>query len=185
MVSSLVVMGYLTSVEQGWKLLIGLGAGTGLVFILRWYWWRINAWSEISAMVASFVTSLALTRFGSRPERHRRRGTTPGPCSSPSSSPRSSGWPSPSYRPGIRRDPGRVLPARPSRRARVAPGRQRLGYGRRPDPRRGAVLGELGRRAGGGLLRGLRASGAYSDRNSRTGAGLRRRRDSGFLVDTA
>jgi SSS family solute:Na+ symporter len=64
MVASLVVMGFLTSVEQGWKLLIGLGAGTGLVFILRWYWWRVNAWSEISAMVASFVTSLVLTRFG-------------------------------------------------------------------------------------------------------------------------
>ena len=60
MVASLGVMAYLRSVEQGWKLLIGLGAGTGLVFILRWYWWRINAWSEISAMAASFVTSLAL-----------------------------------------------------------------------------------------------------------------------------
>ena len=46
--------------EQGWKLLIGLGAGTGLVFILRWYWWRVNAWSEISAMAASFVTSVIL-----------------------------------------------------------------------------------------------------------------------------
>ncbi|HEX6575324.1 MAG TPA: hypothetical protein VF042_10175, partial [Gemmatimonadaceae bacterium] len=34
------------------------GAGTGLVLILRWYWWRINAWSEISAMVASFVVSI-------------------------------------------------------------------------------------------------------------------------------
>jgi Na+/proline symporter len=64
MVASLVVMGFLSSVEQGWKLLIGLGAGTGLVFILRWYWWRVNAWSEISAMVASFVTSMVLTRFG-------------------------------------------------------------------------------------------------------------------------
>src|SRR5215216_2419548 len=64
MVSSLIVMGMLSSVEQGWKILIGLGAGTGLVFILRWYWWRVNAWSEISAMVASFVTSVALTRFG-------------------------------------------------------------------------------------------------------------------------
>ena len=53
-------MAYLKSVEQGWKLLIGLGAGTGLVFILRWYWWRVNAWSEISAMAASFVTSIAL-----------------------------------------------------------------------------------------------------------------------------
>jgi SSS family solute:Na+ symporter len=60
MVCSLIVMSFLTSVEQGWKLLIGLGAGTGLVFILRWYWWRVNAWSEISAMTASFVTSVLL-----------------------------------------------------------------------------------------------------------------------------
>jgi SSS family solute:Na+ symporter len=64
MVCSLIVMSYLTSVEQGWKILIGLGAGTGLVFILRWYWWRLNAWSEISAMTASFITSLLLTRYG-------------------------------------------------------------------------------------------------------------------------
>jgi Na+/proline symporter len=60
MLLSLVVMAYLESVEQGWKLLLGLGAGTGAVFILRWYWWRINAWSEISAMVTSFVTSVIL-----------------------------------------------------------------------------------------------------------------------------
>jgi hypothetical protein len=40
--------------------LIALGAGTGSVFILRWFWWRINAWSEVSAMAASFVTSLTL-----------------------------------------------------------------------------------------------------------------------------
>jgi solute:Na+ symporter, SSS family len=64
MVCSLVVMSFLSSVEQGWKLLIGLGAGTGLVFILRWYWWRVNAWSEISAMVASFVTSIVLASYG-------------------------------------------------------------------------------------------------------------------------
>jgi solute:Na+ symporter, SSS family len=64
MLASLVVMAYLKSVEQGWKLLIGLGAGTGLVFILRWYWWRINAWSEISAMAASFVASIALHLIG-------------------------------------------------------------------------------------------------------------------------
>ncbi|HUL70825.1 MAG TPA: sodium:solute symporter family protein [Gemmatimonadales bacterium] len=61
---SLVVLQFLTSVEQGWKLLIGLGAGTGLVLILRWYWWRINAWSEISAMTASFVISIALQVIG-------------------------------------------------------------------------------------------------------------------------
>ena len=64
MLLSLVVMAYLESVEQGWKLLIGLGAGTGAVFILRWYWWRINAWSEISAMVASFVASVILHVVG-------------------------------------------------------------------------------------------------------------------------
>jgi SSS family transporter len=64
MLLSLVVMAYLKSVEQGWKILIGLGAGTGLVFILRWYWWRINAWSEISAMAASFVTSITLHVYG-------------------------------------------------------------------------------------------------------------------------
>jgi SSS family solute:Na+ symporter len=52
---SIVVTSQLSSVEQAWKFLIGLGAGTGLVYMLRWYWWRINAWSEISAMVASFV----------------------------------------------------------------------------------------------------------------------------------
>jgi SSS family solute:Na+ symporter len=47
-------------------LLIQFGAGTGLVFILRWFWWRINAWSEITAMFASgiLVISLAKTSLG-------------------------------------------------------------------------------------------------------------------------
>ena len=40
--------------------LVSIGAGTGLVLILRWYWWRVNAWSEISAMIAAGLTSLAL-----------------------------------------------------------------------------------------------------------------------------
>ena len=48
----------LSSVEKAWELLLALGAGTGLVLILRWYWWRINAWSEISAMSSSFLMSL-------------------------------------------------------------------------------------------------------------------------------
>ncbi len=64
MVLSLVVMAFLSSVEQGWKILLGLGAGTGLVLILRWYWWRVNAWSEISAMAASFVTCILLQVVG-------------------------------------------------------------------------------------------------------------------------
>ena len=56
--ASIGVTSQLSSVEKAWELLLGLGAGTGLVFILRWYWWRINAWSEISAMIASFVFSI-------------------------------------------------------------------------------------------------------------------------------
>lgn len=56
--ASIGVTSQLSSVEQAWKFLLALGAGTGLVLILRWYWWRINAWSEISAMVASFVVSI-------------------------------------------------------------------------------------------------------------------------------
>ena len=53
----------LTTVEGAWKFLLALGSGTGLVLILRWYWWRINAWSEISAMIASFVVSLTAIIF--------------------------------------------------------------------------------------------------------------------------
>jgi SSS family solute:Na+ symporter len=64
MALSLVVMAFLDSVEEGWKLLLALGAGTGLVLILRWYWWRVNAWSEISALAASFVTSVTLQTMG-------------------------------------------------------------------------------------------------------------------------
>ena len=56
--ASIVVTYFLSSVEQAWKFLLAIGAGTGLVLILRWYWWRINAWSEISAMISSFIISL-------------------------------------------------------------------------------------------------------------------------------
>jgi Na+/proline symporter len=51
---------YLDSVAGAWKLLLALGSGTGLVLILRWYWWRINAWSEISAMAASLAAFVGL-----------------------------------------------------------------------------------------------------------------------------
>jgi solute:Na+ symporter, SSS family len=54
----------LSTIEGAWRILLALGAGTGLVYILRWYWWRINAWSEISAMVASLVISTGLQWFG-------------------------------------------------------------------------------------------------------------------------
>ena len=50
----------MNSIAGAWKFLLALGAGTGAVYILRWFWWRINAWSEISAMIASFVISTVL-----------------------------------------------------------------------------------------------------------------------------
>jgi Na+/proline symporter len=56
--ASAIVTHYLGTIEGAWKFLLALGSGTGLVLILRWYWWRINAWSEISAMIASFLVSV-------------------------------------------------------------------------------------------------------------------------------
>jgi SSS family solute:Na+ symporter len=57
---SAVVTFYMDSVAGAWKLLIVTGAGTGSVLLLRWYWWRINAWSEVSAMIAAFIVSVTL-----------------------------------------------------------------------------------------------------------------------------
>ena len=59
-VISAVVTFYLDSIAGAWKLLLVTGAGTGSVLLLRWFWWRINAWSEVSAMIAAFVVSLML-----------------------------------------------------------------------------------------------------------------------------
>lgn len=49
----------LDSARQAFELLMSIGAGTGLIYLLRWYWWRVNAWSEVAAMASSFVVSLA------------------------------------------------------------------------------------------------------------------------------
>ena len=59
-VASAGVAAQLGSVVEGWKFVLEVGAGTGAVYILRWYWWRINAWSEISAMAAALAASVAL-----------------------------------------------------------------------------------------------------------------------------
>ena len=52
----------LKSIGAGWELVLGVGFGTGAVYILRWYWWRISAWSEISAMIAAAAVTIALSR---------------------------------------------------------------------------------------------------------------------------
>ncbi|HUP00623.1 MAG TPA: sodium:solute symporter family protein [Gemmatimonadota bacterium] len=51
---------YATSISQLFLLLLALGAGIGLVYIARWFWWRVNAWSEIAAMTASSVIGALL-----------------------------------------------------------------------------------------------------------------------------
>jgi len=58
MVVSIYVTLHLASIAQAWKLLIVTGAGTGTVLLLRWFWWRINAWSEVSAMAVAAIVSL-------------------------------------------------------------------------------------------------------------------------------
>jgi SSS family solute:Na+ symporter len=54
------VSAQLGSIVAGWEVVLVIGAGTGGVYLLRWYWWRINAWSEISAMATALVVSLAV-----------------------------------------------------------------------------------------------------------------------------
>ena len=58
------VASQLRSISEGWHIVLNLGIGTGAVYILRWYWWRINAWSEIVAMsVAAAVTLILKYQF--------------------------------------------------------------------------------------------------------------------------
>ncbi|HMN48074.1 MAG TPA: Na+:solute symporter [Ignavibacteriaceae bacterium] len=55
MLISVVVTLFINRISGAWEFIIQCGAGVGLVLILRWFWWRINAWSEISAMIAPFI----------------------------------------------------------------------------------------------------------------------------------
>ncbi len=62
---------WLDHAMQAFQILLQIGAGTGLIFLLRWYWWRINAWGEIAAMLVSFLLAVYL-HVG-----HARLGFTP------------------------------------------------------------------------------------------------------------
>jgi hypothetical protein len=64
MLASSIVTYYQKSIAGAWTFLMAVGAGTGSILILRWFWWRINAWSEVSAMCASFVVSIGLQKLG-------------------------------------------------------------------------------------------------------------------------
>jgi SSS family solute:Na+ symporter len=56
-VAALITLG-LDTASQTFQLLMSIGAGTGLLYLLRWFWWRVNAWCEIAAMVSSFLVAL-------------------------------------------------------------------------------------------------------------------------------
>lgn len=55
---SSVLVFFLDSAKNAFDVILQIGAGTGLLYLLRWYWWRINAWSEVTAMVSSFLISI-------------------------------------------------------------------------------------------------------------------------------
>ena len=54
---------FMTSAQQAFEVLLSIGAGTGLIYVARWFWWRVSAWCEIVAMVMSLFTSLAVPYF--------------------------------------------------------------------------------------------------------------------------
>ncbi len=64
MILGLITSLYVDSISGAWKFLMQCGAGLGLVLILRWYWWRINVWSEISAMIAPVICTAVFYFLG-------------------------------------------------------------------------------------------------------------------------
>ena len=58
MVCAAIVALFLQNAKEAFGLIVLMGAGTGLLFILRWFWWRINAYSELSAMIISFLVAV-------------------------------------------------------------------------------------------------------------------------------
>ena len=48
----------LATAKEAFDLILSIGAGTGLLYLLRWFWWRVSAWSEVAAMISSFVVAL-------------------------------------------------------------------------------------------------------------------------------
>jgi Na+/proline symporter len=63
MAISLGVMALLDTISGAWGFILEASAGLGLVLILRWFWWRVNAWSEIAAMVAALLATAVLRAF--------------------------------------------------------------------------------------------------------------------------
>ncbi len=64
MITSAIVTLFISTISGAWVFIMECGAGLGLVLIMRWYWWRINAWSEISGMITPFVIFPVLKLYG-------------------------------------------------------------------------------------------------------------------------
>ncbi|MDQ2864701.1 MAG: Na+:solute symporter [Candidatus Eremiobacteraeota bacterium] len=69
MISAIGFTFVLDNARDAFGLILQIGAGTGLIYLLRWFWWRINAWSEVAAMISSFVVSIGI--FGIDRSGHR------------------------------------------------------------------------------------------------------------------
>jgi len=64
LILSLIVTTQFTRISDAWRFILACSGGIGLVLILRWFWWRINAWSEIAAMLAPYVVYPFLKYYG-------------------------------------------------------------------------------------------------------------------------
>jgi hypothetical protein len=62
-VAGMLVTMIMSSIREGWYIVTSISCGVTVIYILRWYWWRINAWSEISAMASALVCTIVF-RFG-------------------------------------------------------------------------------------------------------------------------
>ncbi len=63
-----------TSAKDAFDIILQIGAGTGLLYLVRWFWWRVNAWCEVVAMISSFAISMVFLVLAK--SRHRTSART-------------------------------------------------------------------------------------------------------------
>jgi Na+/proline symporter len=68
-ISSSLLVYLLDTAKDAFDLILQVGAGTGLLYLVRWFWWRVNAWCEVVAMIVSFAVSVALLILGADDDR--------------------------------------------------------------------------------------------------------------------
>ncbi len=70
MVAAVLLASRMQAISKAWEFLLSMGAGAGLILMLRWFWWRISAWSEISGLLSSLAISLGLELLAVRQHGH-------------------------------------------------------------------------------------------------------------------